>query len=134
MKYLFVQHLVFFEQRFVPIKCQTSGEKKRTKTNVYEIMVNFVCLKFARFYFVRCKSFFLTVAFFDCCKVFCFCFCILFFSVLFGLHVLLPQSTVVHVLLSVMSLPPSWVPPLFAFKTVCILSRPENRPCFFKWR
>lgn len=47
---MFMRHDTFcttfslFEQRFVPIKCQTSG-KKRTKH--IRIMVTFVCLKFA---------------------------------------------------------------------------------------
>lgn len=38
-----------FEQRFVPIKCQTSG-KKREQNQRIRIMVNLVCLKFARLF------------------------------------------------------------------------------------
>lgn len=33
---IFCTTFSLFEQRFVPIKCQTSGEKKKNKTNVYE--------------------------------------------------------------------------------------------------
>lgn len=37
-----------FEQRFVPIKCQTSGKKEQNQR--IRIMVNLVCLKFARLF------------------------------------------------------------------------------------
>lgn len=116
-----------FEQRFVPIKCQTSGKKEQNQR--IWIMVNLVCLKFARLFcpvyviFWPCgvsivaESFILHPCFFFYFIFLSGCF-LGFFSLL---HVL-PHSTVVHVLShdSTVTTEQGRVPPafkLFVFKS-----------------
>lgn len=127
-----------FEQRFVPIKCQTS-EKKTTKTtkltymNYGEVSMYEICSVI-----LSGVSNFLTVWRFDCCRrldfaplVWIYFFFFFFFGFLFFHSALLCMSS-----FSIMSFPwfhsdrragscPS------PFKTVCILRRPEVRLCVF---
>lgn len=118
-----------FEQRFVPIKCQTSGKKNKTKTkltymNYGEVSMFEICLVI-----LSGVSNFLTVWRFDCCRPLYFAPSVFIYGFPFFHSALLCMSS--QSCLSHDSTVTADQRPVPCLQTVCSLRRPEIRPSFF---